>query len=139
MSLLLAFCAAFLFATGTWMLLQRRLSRILIGVGLVGHGSNLLLLMSGGDGGRSPIIGTADKEDFADPLPQALVLTSIVITFGVTAFLLGLGYRSWRITHDDVVEDDVEDRFIARRRDPDQTVAEEELAERDQAAEEGRA
>jgi multicomponent Na+:H+ antiporter subunit C len=138
-SLLLAFCAAFLFATGTWMLLQRRLSRILIGVGLVGHGSNLLLLMSGGDGGRSPIIGTADQEDFADPLPQALVLTSIVITFGVTAFLLGLGYRSWRITHDDVVEDDVEDRFIARRRDPDQTVAEEELAERDQAAEEGRA
>jgi multicomponent Na+:H+ antiporter subunit C len=138
-SLLLAFCAAFLFATGTWMLLQRRLSRILIGVGLVGHGSNLLLLMSGGDGGRSPIIGTADKEDFADPLPQALVLTSIVITFGVTAFLLGLGYRSWRITHDDVVEDDVEDRFIARRRDPDQTVADEELAERDQAAEEGRA
>ena len=138
MSVLLAFCAAFLFATGTWMLLQRRLSRILIGVGLVGHGSNLLLLVSGGGGGNSPIIGTADQQDFADPLPQALVLTSIVITFGVTAFLLALGYRSWRITHDDVVEDDVEDRFIARRRGADPAVADEELAERDQAAEEGR-
>jgi len=139
MSLLLAFCAAFLFATGTWMLLQRRLSRILIGVGLVGHGSNVLLLVSGGGGGISPIIDTADPSEFTDPLPQALVLTSIVITFGVTAFLLALGYRSWRITHDDVVEDDVEDRFIARRRDADQAIAEEELAERDQAAEEDRA
>lgn len=138
MSVLLAFCAAFLFATGTWLLLQRRLSRILIGVGLVGHGSNILLLVSGGGGGNSPIIDTADPEDFTDPLPQALVLTSIVITFGVTAFLLGLGYRSWRITHDDVVEDDVEDRFIARRRGADQSVAEEALAERDQAAEEDR-
>ncbi len=138
MSVLLAFCAAFLFATGTWMLLQRRLSRILIGVGLVGHGSNILLLISGGDGGNSPIIGTADESAFTDPLPQALVLTSIVITFGVTAFLLSLGYRSWRITHDDVVEDDVEDRFIARRRSLDQAVAEEALAERDQAAEEDR-
>lgn len=138
MSVLLAFCAALLFATGTWMLLQRRLSRILIGVGLIGHGSNILLLVSGGGGGNSPIIDTAEPEDFTDPLPQALVLTSIVITFGVTAFLLALGYRSWRITHDDVVEDDVEDRFIARRREPDRAVAEEELAERDQAAEEDR-
>lgn len=138
MTVLLAFCAAFLFATGTWMLLQRRLSRILIGVGLVGHGSNLLLLFSGGGGGNAPIIDTANPADFTDPLPQAFVLTSIVITFGVTAFLLALGYRSWHITHDDVVEDDVEDRFIARRRDPDQAVAEEELAERDQAAEEDR-
>ncbi len=135
MSVLLAFAAAFLFATGTWMLLQRRLSRILIGVGLVGHGSNILLLVSGGGGGAAPIIGTADSSEFTDPLPQALVLTSIVITFGVTAFLLALGYRSWRITHDDVVEDDVEDRFIARRRDPDETVSDEELAEREQAEE----
>ena len=138
MSVLLAFCAALLFATGTWMLLQRRLSRILIGVGLIGHGSNILLLVSGGGGGNSPIIDTADPEDFTDPLPQALVLTSIVITFGVTAFLLALGYRSWRITHDDVVEDDVEDRFIARRRSGDQMVEEEALAEREQALDEDR-
>jgi multicomponent Na+:H+ antiporter subunit C len=138
MSVLLAFAAAFLFATGTYLLLQRRLSRILIGVGLIGHGSNILLLTSGTGRGVAPIIGTADPTDFADPLPQALALTSIVITFGVTAFLLALGYRSWRITHDDVVEDDVEDRFIARRRDADQMVEEEALAEREQAREEDR-
>lgn len=138
MSVLLAFAAAFLFAAGTYLLLQRRLSRILIGVGLVGHGSNMLLLTSG-RGGVAPVIGTADPSDFADPLPQALALTSIVITFGVTAFLLALGYRSWRITHDDVVEDDVEDRFIARRREEDRLIEEQRQAEHDQAVEEDRA
>jgi multicomponent Na+:H+ antiporter subunit C len=137
MSVLLAFAAAFLFASGTYLLLQRRLSRILIGVGLIGHGSNILLLTSG-KGGVAPIIGTADPSEFADPVPQALALTSIVITFGVTAFLLALGYRSWRITHDDVVEDDVEDRYIGRRTESDQVVEEEELAEREQAVEEDR-
>ncbi|MGA1747916.1 MAG: NADH-quinone oxidoreductase subunit K, partial [Ilumatobacteraceae bacterium] len=55
----------------------------------------------------------------SDPLPQALALTAIVITFGVTAFLLALGYRSWQITSDDMVEDDLEDRFLARRRAAD--------------------
>lgn len=138
MSVLLALAAAFLFGSGTFLLLQRRLSRIIIGVGLVGHGSNILLLTSGTGRGVAPIIGTADASAFADPVPQALALTSIVITFGVTAFLLALGYRSWRITHDDVVEDDVEDRYIARRREADRTVEEQQLAEQEQAMEEER-
>ncbi len=114
MTVLLAAVAAMLFATGTWLLMQRRLSRIIIGVGLLGHGANLLLVTSGGGPGRAPIIGSADG-GFADPLPQALALTAIVITFGVTAFLLALGFRSWQITRDDRVEDDVEDRLVARR------------------------
>ena len=138
MSVVLAFAAAFLFAAGTYLLLQRRLSRILIGVGLVGHGSNILLLTSGTGRGADPIIGSADPSKFADPLPQAFALTSIVITFGVTAFLLALGYRSWRITHDDVVEDDVEDRYIARRTDADQALEESRLAEHEQAIDEDR-
>jgi len=139
MSVLLAFAAAMLFATGTFLLLQRRLSRIIIGIGLIGHGSNILLLTSGRTGrGLPPIIGSADPTDFADPLPQALALTSIVITFGVTAFLFALGYRSWKLTNDDIVEDDVEDRYIARRRKVDRQVAESEAAERERAAEEDR-
>jgi multicomponent Na+:H+ antiporter subunit C len=138
MSVLLAFAAAFLFGTGTFLLLQRRLSRIIIGVGLIGHGSNVLLLTSGNGRGLPPIIGSADPTDFTDPLPQALALTSIVITFGVTAFLFALGYRSWKITHDDVVEDDVEDRYIARRDDIDQSVAESEAAERERLLDEER-
>lgn len=114
MSILLAFVAAMLFACGTWLMLQRRLSRIIIGIGLIGHGSNLLLVTAG-PAGRPPLIGTGAPGDLADPLPQALVLTAIVISFGVTAFLLALGYRSWQITADDQVEDDVEDRILAAR------------------------
>jgi multicomponent Na+:H+ antiporter subunit C len=119
-SVLLAFTAAVLFGLGMWLLLQRRLTRIVIGLGLIGHGTNILLLTSGGGGGLPPVIGKGDKEDFADPLPQALALTAIVITFGVTAFLLAMAYRSWQLTHDDVVADDLEDRLIAAsRRDSD--------------------
>jgi len=113
MSVLLALTAGFLCATGTYLVLGRQLSRVVIGFGLLSHGVNLLLVLSGGDGGQPAFVGEDDAA-FADPLPQALVLTAIVITFGVTAFLLALAYRSWRITDDDEVEDDVEDRRIAR-------------------------
>jgi multicomponent Na+:H+ antiporter subunit C len=116
MTILLAFVTAVLFGCGTFLLLQRRLSRIIIGIGLLGHGANLLLMASGGSPGPAPIVGEgADPDRFADPLPQALALTAIVITFGVTIFLLALGFRSWQLTRDDRVEDDVEDRIVARR------------------------
>lgn len=115
MTVLLAALAALLFGCGAWLLMQRRLSRIIIGIGLLGHGANLLLITSGGSGGRMPIIGSDEPFGaYSDPLPQALALTALVITFGVTAFLLALGFRSWQITRDDRVEDDVEDRFISR-------------------------
>lgn len=115
MTVLTAAVAAVLFGCGTWLLLQRRLTRIIIGIGLLGHGANLLLITAGGPPGRAPVIGTGGDGAFADPLPQALALTAIVITFGITAFLLALGFRSWQITRDDMVEDDVEDRLVARR------------------------
>ncbi|QXC59658.1 NADH-quinone oxidoreductase subunit K [Aquihabitans sp. G128] len=113
MSLLLAFSTALLFSLGTYLLLQRRLSRLIVGLGLMGHGANLLLLLSGGRRGVAPFIGATKGERVADPMPQALALTAIVISFGVTAFLLALAFRSWQLTGDDLVEDDVEDRRIA--------------------------
>ena len=113
MTLLLVVTAGLLCACGTYLLLGRQLSRIIIGIALMGHGVNVLLVLSGGDGGRPVFVGD-DRGTFADPLPQALVLTAIVITLGVIAFLLALAYRSWRLTRNDDVEDDVEDRRIAR-------------------------
>jgi multicomponent Na+:H+ antiporter subunit C len=110
---LLAVTAGLLCACGTYLLLGRQLSRVIIGIGLLGHGVNVLLVLSGGDGG-DPAFVDGDTTGFADPLPQALVLTAIVITFGVIAFLLALAYASWRVTANDEVEDDVEDRRIAR-------------------------
>ena len=103
-----------LYALGTYLLLQRQLTRIVIGLALMSHGANLLLLLAGGRAGRPPLIGGEGTGAIADPLPQALALTAIVITFGVASFLLALAYRSWVIDHDDEVEDDIEDRRIAR-------------------------
>lgn len=113
MTVMLAAAAAALFGIGTYLLLQRKLSRIIIGLGLMTHGANLLLITSGRRG-HPPLIGTGDPSTFSDPLPEALVLTAIVITFGVTTLLLALAYRSWLLTEDDEVQDDVGDRAIAR-------------------------
>ena len=112
MTIMLAASAAALFGIGTYLLLQRKLSRIIIGLGLLTHGANLLLITSGRRG-SPPIIGTDDPGAFSDPLPQALALTAIVISFGVTALLLAFAYRSWLLAHDDEVPDDVEDRLVA--------------------------
>jgi multicomponent Na+:H+ antiporter subunit C len=112
MSVTLAFTAAVLFGIGTYLVLQHTLTRILIGIALVTHGANVLLVGSARRG-DPPIIGTGDEAAFSDPLPQALALTAIVISFGVSALLLALAYRSWLLTHDDEVQDDVTDRAIA--------------------------
>jgi multicomponent Na+:H+ antiporter subunit C len=131
MSVVMAAAAAVLFSLGTWLLMQRELSRIIIGLGLLGHGANLLLLLSAGRRG-GPAFAGADGS-VADPLPQAFALTAIVITFGVIAFLLALAWRSVELTGDDLVEDDVEDRRIASTRDPrDEEVDDEEALFADQ-------
>jgi len=125
MSVLMAATAAILFGLGTYLLLQRKLSRIIIGVSLLAHGANVLMV-NAGRRGRAPLIGQGDAADFADPLPQALVLTAIVISFGTTALLLALAYRSWMLTDDDEVADDVEDRSVARHGFADRELADEE-------------
>lgn len=128
MSVVMAAAAATLFGIGTYLVLQRKLSRIIIGLALLSHGANVLLMASG-EGGIAPLIGGGDAEEFADPLPQALALTTIVITFGVTALLLALAYRSWLLTRDDEVADDLTDRAIAREGRRDKEVSDEETAD----------
>ena len=125
-NLALALTTGVLYAVGTYLLLQRTLTRVVIGLGLLSHGANLLLLQAGGPSGGTPFVTKAGGEAVAgsggttaDPLPQAMVLTAIVITFGVTAFLLALAYRSWVVHGDDEVQDDVEDRRVAQRRAED--------------------
>lgn len=113
MILSVALLVGVLYATGVYLLLQRTLTRVVIGLALMGHGANLLLLVAGGRPGRAPLVDGSGTP-VTDPLPQALALTAIVITFGVSAFLLALAYRSWQLRHDDEVEDDVEDRRVAR-------------------------
>jgi multicomponent Na+:H+ antiporter subunit C len=88
---------------------------VLLGFLLLGNATNLLLLSTGGPPGSAPILGYADPQDMSDPLPQALILTAIVITFGITAFLLAIIHRSWRLVREEVVGTDEEDRRVAAR------------------------
>ncbi len=116
-SVLMAALVGLLFATGSYLILQRALTRILIGLSLLTHGGNVLLLTAGGYAGPAAFVNGDDgaatvPAGVVDPLPQAMALTAIVISFAVTAFLLGLTYRSMMLVHDDDVQDDPEDRRI---------------------------
>jgi multicomponent Na+:H+ antiporter subunit C len=117
-NLVMAATVGVLYGTGFTLLLSRSLMRVLLGVVVLGHGTNLLLQLAGGPPGRAPVLGVAPPETFTDPLPQALALTAIVITFALTTFLLALGYRSYVLVGHDEVQDDVEDRRIARQKAP---------------------
>lgn len=96
MEILMSFVIGFLFMAAVYLLLSKSLLRIIIGTGLLSHGAHLLILTMGGLGGESPPVLDEGAKTFADPLPQALILTAIVISFGVTAFFLVLAYRSYQ-------------------------------------------
>ena len=118
-NLLLAIVVGVLFAAGVTLLLERNLTRVILGVTLLGNGVNLLILLGGAYGGP-PIVGVTPESRMSDPLTQAMILTAIVITLGMTAFLLAMAYRSWLLTGHDDVQDDVEDRRIMKRAERDQ-------------------
>ena len=89
-----------LYAVGVYLLLERSLTRVLLGLMLLTNGTNLLILHAGGAAGSAPLYdGSIAAEDYSDPLPQALILTAIVISLAVTAFLLGMIYRSWAVSY----------------------------------------
>lgn len=116
MTIWTAAVVAALYGAGVYMILQRTLTKVVLGLGLLSHGANLLLMIVGGASGLAPIIGRFTGQDvIADPIPQALALTAIVISFAMTAFLLALAYRSWQLTRNDDVEDDIEDRRLAEQ------------------------
>ena len=109
MEALLALASGVLYAAGIYLMLRRRLAQLIIGLGLLSNGTNLLIFVAGGlTRARPPVMaaGAAALEPpYADPVPQALVLTAIVIGFGLTAFSLVLAHR----VHTTVGTDDVDD------------------------------
>ena len=111
-SLTLIIVMAVLYACGIYLMLERSMTRVLVGFLLVGNATNLLIILMAGEPGVSPFYdGETSSDEMSDPLPQALVLTAIVITFAVSAFLLALIYRAWRLSQEgeDDLEDDVDD------------------------------
>lgn len=110
MEIVIAVVVGVLFATGTYMILRRSIVKLIVGLGLLGHGANLLLFAMGSlRRGESPILDSGHA--VANPVPQALILTAIVIGFGVSAFALTLAYRASNATgHDDLDELQTTDR-----------------------------
>jgi multicomponent Na+:H+ antiporter subunit C len=104
---------AALYAAGVYLLLDRSLTRVLLGILLLGNATNVLILSTGGPAGGPPIVGRSPVDQMSDPLPQAMILTAIVITLGVAAFVLSLIYRSWVLDREEEINDDEEDRRIA--------------------------
>ena len=115
-SLSLLLIAGVLIACGIYLMLERTLSRIILGFVMLGNGVNVLFIIAAGAPGLPPFEGSADPEDMTDPLPFAMVLTAIVISLGITAFGVALAYRAWQLFGHDEVPDDVEDRRVLRRR-----------------------
>jgi len=89
-----AFLVGVLFTSGTYLILRRNFTKILFGFVILSNAANLLVLsVSGNPHGRRPPVVLDPNQPMVDPLPQALILTAIVIGFGMTAYLVLLLYR----------------------------------------------
>lgn len=101
MELLFAATVGVLFGCGLYLMLRRSLVKVVMGLVLLAHAANLLIFTAAGlERGAPPLIPEGlDRPDavVADPLPQALILTAIVISFGLTAFQLVLFQRTYAV------------------------------------------
>lgn len=104
MELLLAIVAGVLYAAGLYLMLRRRLAQLIIGLSLLSNGSNILILSAAGVTRSKPPLVSPGVTEYADPVPQALILTAIVIGFGVLAFSLVLSHR----VHESTGSDDID-------------------------------
>jgi multicomponent Na+:H+ antiporter subunit C len=107
MELMLAVVAGVLYASGLYLMLRRRLAQIIVGLSLLANGSNILIFAAAGVTRGNPPVLPADHvatSPFADPVPQSLILTAIVIGFGVLAFSLVLAHR----VHESAGSDDID-------------------------------
>ena len=119
MEIILAIIIGLLYASGIYLMLRRSLIKLVIGIVLLGNGVNLLIFLLGGlVKGRPPIIGTtadAIGAIYADPIPQALILTAIVISFGLQSFAIVLIKRAYIV----VGTDDLDQMHATEEEDDD--------------------
>jgi multicomponent K+:H+ antiporter subunit C len=104
MEALLAAGVGLTFACGVWLVLRPRTFSVVLGLTLITYAVNVLILLGGRLGATSPPLALKGATGLADPLPQALVLTAIVISFGMTAFLIALALRAAGESGDDAVD-----------------------------------
>jgi multicomponent Na+:H+ antiporter subunit C len=107
MQSLTAILVGILVGTGIYLILQNNLMKSIFGFGLFAHAVNVMILsMSKNPIGKStPIITSSTVYPVEDPLPQALILTAIVIGFGVSAYMIALAYRLYKAQGHTLIED----------------------------------
>lgn len=109
MEVVLAIVIGVLYGGGLYLMMRRNLVQLILGLALLSHGANLLIFTAGGlRMGGAPILGEGEHTFTtvpSDPLPQALILTAIVISFAVTAFGLILFLRTYQSTGTDNVDE----------------------------------
>jgi multicomponent Na+:H+ antiporter subunit C len=109
METVLAFVIGGLYTAGIYLMLRRSLAQVIMGLSLITNGANLLIFTVGGlTRGRPPLIPPGAEQPvgaYADPVPQALILTAIVIGFGVLAFTLVLAYRAYQTVGSDDLDE----------------------------------
>ncbi|WP_028298166.1 Na+/H+ antiporter subunit C [Olivibacter sitiensis] len=109
MELLLILLIGILYASGIYLLLRRSMVKVLLGIMLMSNGANILIFLLGRiTKGKPPVIDEASKiftDIYADPIPQALILTAIVIGFGLQSFAIVLLKRVYSIINSDDLDD----------------------------------
>jgi multicomponent Na+:H+ antiporter subunit C len=109
MAVVLAVVIGVLYGVALYLLLRRSLAQVILGLGMLTNATNLLIFTVAGLVRARPPIVAPDAEQltppFADPVPQALILTAIVIGFGVLAFALVLAYRAFQVVGSDDLDD----------------------------------
>jgi multicomponent Na+:H+ antiporter subunit C len=107
MEIILAVTVGVLYTAGVYMLLRRSIVKLVIGIILLSNATNLLIFISSGLSSRTPAFAFAAEtaENVSDPLPQALILTAIVIGFGLVAFTLALKYKFYEVTGTDDLDE----------------------------------
>jgi multicomponent Na+:H+ antiporter subunit C len=116
MEIILAVLTGLLYAAGVYMMLRRSMVKLLLGLILLGNGANMLIFLLGRiTKGKPPVIAETSKVlsgIYADPIPQALILTAIVISFGLQAFAIILLKRVYMVIDSDNLDDLTTDEDI---------------------------
>lgn len=109
MELLLVVVLGLLYAAGVYLILRRSMVKLLLGIMLLGNGTNILIFLLGKiTKGKPPVINESFKvfqDVYADPIPQALILTAIVISFALTSFAIVLLKRVYALIDSDDLDD----------------------------------
>lgn len=109
MEILFIILIGVLYGAGVYMLLRRSMVKLIIGIMLLGNGANLLIFLLGRiTKGKPPVIDEVSRvftDIYADPIPQALILTAIVISFGLQSFAIVLLKRVYALVNSDDLDD----------------------------------